>query len=744
MIQSIHISDTASFHGESQALDGLSKFNFVFGSNGTGKTTLSRLIASEGDFPACRVNWKNGTKLQALVYNRDFVEKNFDQSEELRGVFTLGEDTVDTLNKIRLAKDEVRNLTRKIDIWTVSLHGDDGAGGKKGDLVELEASLKTKCWAQKQKHDAKLSGAFEGYRGSMEKFKEKILHEWTTNAAATKDLAYLEGRAGTVLGSTPSVVPTLPSLDTDEIIAHEGDPILSKRIVGKEDVDIAAMIERLGNSDWVRMGRTFYDANGEVCPFCQQVTKENFSRSLNEYFDETFEKDCNAIDLLVEKYESDAKRIQQQIVSIMSEPTEFIDVDNLEVESDLLNSIIEINIQRLASKKREPSQVVELESISNVVSVVVTLIMTANTKIGKHNLMVANISRERSDLTAQVWKYLLERELKADLETYRVKRKDLNKAIGEIEAKINTAMRDKKQKLVEIGGLEKQTTSIQPTINGINGILSSFGFQNFSLAKATGSKNYKLIRADGSDAKSTLSEGERNFVTFLYFYYLLQGSVSETGVTTDRVVVIDDPVSSLDSDIVFVVVSLIKDVFHDIRTGNAIKQAFVLTHNVYFHKEITFSQRRAKNAAMSEETFWVVRKMGLQSKVKKHSTNPISTSYELLWSEVRSTNRSNVTIQNTLRRILENYFQILGGIDFDKVCGMFEGRNKLICKSLISWIHDGSHHVHDDLYLANNDAMVEVYLDVFKGIFDKSGHRAHYEMMMGNVHIEDTTTVLST
>ena len=215
-------------------------------------------------------------------------------------------------------------------------------------------------------------------------------------------------------------------------------------------------------------------------------------------------------------------------------------------------------------------------------------------------------------------------------------------------------------------------------------------------------------------------------------------------MTTDRVVVIDDPVSSLDSDIVFVVVSLIKDVFHDIRTGNAIKQAFVLTHNVYFHKEITFSQRRAKNAAMSEETFWVVRKMGLQSKVKKHSTNPISTSYELLWSEVRSTNRSNVTIQNTLRRILENYFQILGGIDFDKVCGMFEGRNKLICKSLISWIHDGSHHVHDDLYLANNDAMVEVYLDVFKGIFDKSGHRAHYEMMMGNVHIEDTTTVLST
>jgi hypothetical protein len=39
---------------------------------------------------------------------------------------------------------------------------------------------------------------------------------------------------------------------------------------------------------------------------------------------------------------------------------------------------------------------------------------------------------------------------------------------------------------------------------------------------------------------------------------------------------------------------------------------------------------------MNEETFWVVRKVGLESKLQKHPSNPIKTSYELLWAELSS------------------------------------------------------------------------------------------------------------
>ena len=93
MIESITIESIATYASTPVRLSGLSQFNYLFGSNATGKTTVSRIIADEASFPTCSVTWKGGTKLQPMVYNQDFVERNFTQSAELRGVFTLGDVT---------------------------------------------------------------------------------------------------------------------------------------------------------------------------------------------------------------------------------------------------------------------------------------------------------------------------------------------------------------------------------------------------------------------------------------------------------------------------------------------------------------------------------------------------------------------------------------------------------------------------------------------------------------------------
>ena len=94
---------------------------------------------------------------------------------------------------------------------------------------------------------------------------------------------------------------------------------------------------------------------------------------------------------------------------------------------------------------------------------------------------------------------------------------------------------------------EASITSVKPTIDEINRILFSFGFTSFKLAVA-GERGdmYRIVRLDGSDAAKTLSEGERSFITFLYFYHMLAGSTSGTGSTVEKVAVFDDPVSSLD------------------------------------------------------------------------------------------------------------------------------------------------------------------------------------------------------
>lgn len=735
MIESITIGSVATFRDPPEVLNGLSQFNFLFGSNGTGKTTVSRVIADEDSFPTCKVAWKGGTRLQPLVYNRDFVEKNFSPSADLKGVFTLGEKQAETLTKIAAAKADLDALTAKIEALTLGLQGADGNGGKRSELAALETALKDICWAQKQKHDAALQGAFEGYRGSSEKFKGKVIQEVTANSASLVALSDLQKRAETVFGPTPSVAPLTQPIQTASLIAHEANPILAKRVIGKDDVDIAAMIKKLGNSDWVREGRSYYDANEQVCPFCQQSTTETFARSLNEYFDETFLTDSKAIDDLATNYSTDAARVQQQIATAITTASKFLDAEKLKTEKELLDSKITINLQRLAAKKKEASRVVELDSIQNIATAVSALIDSANALTTTHNNMVANLSKERQTLTAQVWRYVLE-ELKADLTSYKAKRDGLNKAIEAMTSQIASATADKLKKAAEIRELEKQTTSVQPTVDAINALLSSFGFQGFSLAIAANGTSYKLVRADGTDAKTTLSEGERTFVTFLYFYHLLKGSESQSGISTDRVVVFDDPVSSLDSDILFIVGSLIKRLLDEVRAGTGhIKQVFVMTHNVYFHKEVTFNPKRS-NGAMNEETFWIVRKPGLASNIVKHPCNPINTSYDLLWSEVRRSDHSHLTIQNTLRRILENYFKFFGGVDPKEVCSKFAGKEQLICNTLLSWINDGSHYAQDDLYMSVDESAVNTYLRVFRGIFEKSGHLAHYKMMMGDAFEE--------
>ena len=96
-----------------------------------------------------------------------------------------------------------------------------------------------------------------------------------------------------------------------------------------------------------------------------------------------------------------------------------------------------------------------------------------------------------------------------------------------------------------------------------------------------------------------------------------------------------------------------------------------------------------------------------------------------------------MTIQNTLRRILENYFKILGGVDPDEIYTKFDGADKLVCKSLLSWVNDGSHFASDDIFVSTDAATVDRYLKVFRAVFDKQGHMAHYKMMMGDAYVDD-------
>ncbi|WP_428409073.1 AAA family ATPase [Hyphococcus sp.] len=730
MIESVHIRNEGAYDAIGTSLTGLKALNFVFGPNGSGKTTISRVIDGAETYPDCTVTWVAGNPLETRVYNRDFVKKHFDAESSIKGIYTFG-DNVEVAEKIRALKVDADEISEKLAGLKKTLYGADGNGGKQKERNDLQSQVVEDIWTAKKNLDD-LSDAFSGLNNNKKNFCARYLAEAENNKAELRDIGALREDAGTVFSSTLTEAATLPQPDSSALVALETDAILTKKIIGKEDVDIAALIEKLGNSDWVQQGREYFDKLDDQCPFCQQKTDAAFRQSLEDYFDESYVADLAAIDRLLDGYETRAKALLDGygVTAIVDSP--FLDWDAFGKDLATLRLALENNIDHIRVKKKEPSAPVTLKDTKPLFAAVDAHIGAANTKVKANNDTLHNLDARKKELSAQIWRRLLE-DTKATCDKYKKASSDLDAAIRSLSGQIEQRTGELEARNSEIEENERKITSIKPTIDAINKLLKSFGFVNFYLVESAENGFYEVKRPGGDDAKDTLSEGEKSFITFLYFYHLIGGSFTASGATTDRIVVFDDPVSSLDADILFIVCNLIKGIVNEMREGNsAIKQVFILTHNIYFHKEITFNKKRSGAGALHDETFWIIRKSADRSELVPSAENPIRSSYELLWREVRQKPPSDTAIQNAMRRILEHYFKFFGGVTPESIIEKFDGQEKLICGSLFSWINDGSHFANDDLYMSCDPGQVGRYLAVFQRIFEESGHDGHYKMMMGN------------
>ncbi|MCW5751363.1 MAG: AAA family ATPase [Anaerolineales bacterium] len=589
-------------------------------------------------------------------------------------------------------------------------------------------------WKAKKKFDD-LSAAFKGLNNNKNNFYERYLQEVSINTATVRNIADLREEAATAFSSTLTKAATLPIQESSKMQTLESHEILTKKIIGKADVDIAALIEKLGNSDWVQQGRQYFEQLNDQCPFCQQDTDVGFRQRLEDYFDQSYIADLKSVDDLLTDYRELTKKLLGAFGASDIVNSPHLDGKAYAKDMDALRLELEANVKRIAAKKNEPSTPVTLIDTVPKFAAMEDHIRAANKKVTANNDIIDNLAARKNELISQIWKRLLE-DTNLIYQKFKSERDSLDAAIKSLVKKLETSKSELEAKLAEIKENEHKLTSIKPAVNAINLLLQSFGFTNFHLMEGAESGFYEIKRPDGSDAKRTLSEGEKSFITFLYFYHLVKGSFNSSGSTNDKVVVFDDPVSSLDADILFIVANLIKNVITEMRTGTSpIKQVFVLTHNVYFHKEVTFDKKRSLGKAKADETFWVVRKASKRSELISFEENPIKSSYELLWREIRQKPPSDTAIQNVMRRILEHYFKFYGGISTEKIIEKFDGKDKMICSSLLSWVNDGSHFAIDDLYMACDSGQVDRYLGVFQRIFEESDHGGHFKMMMAEDYV---------
>lgn len=743
MITEIKLKNVATFDSDKTIeIRNLKKVNFIYGANGTGKTTISNFLYDEKDikYSECELSWENDSKIDTLIYNKKFREDHFGNNSKLNGVFTLGKATKDEIELIDSKKVELKNYKEQYTTRKKSL---EKAEQEKEEKVN---TFREKVWKTiYHKFKGTFKEAFLGAIKSKDLFYKRVLKECNDNSSPILTLDELKIQAETIFGENPKRIDPFTVLEYGNLIDIENDEIWKTKIIGKADVKIAKLIQKLNINDWVIKGKEYLKQTNKTCPFCQEETiTESFKNQLEDFFDEDFTNNLKTIKEQKNEYLRLASNIVNQLNEIENSEKENSKTKlNFSLFSANLKTLISefsVNKEILQNKESEPSRNLELKSVKEQLDSINTLIQNANQLISEHNKIVADYDTKKTELIGSIWKYLVE-ENKVDLNNHINEVTNIGKSIDGIKKQYDDFKEKHRVLKVEIDKLSLDVTSSEPTVIQINNTLKSYGFNNFTIVKSVKEKNhYEIQREDGTLAESTLSEGEVTFITFLYYLQIVKGSLEEGKISDDKILVIDDPISSLDSSILYIVSTLIKDIIRKLRNGNGnVLQVILLTHNVFFHKEVSFIDGRTTRR--NDTHYWILRKVDKLTSVQEfEQENPIHSSYELLWKELK--NESNlVSVQNTMRRIIENYFRLLGKYRDDRLIGKFETKeDQDICRSLISWINDGSHTINDDLFIEYQDDTIDKYKKIFKAIFEKTKHLEHYKMMMQEeIELEATT-----
>ncbi|MGX8701787.1 AAA family ATPase [Caproiciproducens sp.] len=749
-IQKITLNDN-TFSGESFEP---TLINFFFGNNGTGKSTIAKNIG----LPAT-TEWVPGvvpTDYDLLVYNEEFIINNIQSYGNIPGVFTITQQNATIKAEVDKKTSALRDLRTKIKSAGETVISDQEKQKKVDtayeksiwDLTDATRNKYKETQAGFTRDKKKFVAHLEGY--SPVDIDKAALTQLYTVAYGAEDTKYTEYK--------PVDASTIPT-----------SPLLQESIVGSSDTAFAKFVHALNASGWLSQGHKAYQHEaGKKCPYCQQDLPATFEDDLASCFDEQYKKSISEFEQFVATYKTAMNAVYLLLTENSKNPFICDLLPEYKAKFDLFMERAQNNVSLLKQKTDNPAQTIALLDLTDILHEINAIIEQINTKIKEHNAVLNARESKQQDCIKQVWK-LMAFMCKSEIAVHKSEKSRHEADLATLTQQLDQAKTDAEDLQRDIGRLNQQTVNTTAAKDSINALLKAAGFQGFRLREKPGAQYvYELIREDDEKVAKGLSEGERNFIAFLYFYHMVIGSQSDDGRTTNKIVVIDDPVSSMDSGSMFTVASLVRDLiaicYNNYKMTDQenkhdhIKQIFCLTHNPYFFKEISYN-RIAENECVN---IYELKKLeGNKSVVTscthpddcvgggKVNYSPVKNTYDALWAEFR-TAQDSLSLMNVTRRILEYYFlQICGyssgslrtdlldkhQTDFETTLpdGSVDKTDYNLASAMIAVLNIGARGFNDGLYFDISATQPSQIRSVFKTIFFAAGQQQHYYLMM-NLH----------
>ena len=553
------------------------KYNLIYGPNASGKTTISTIFrhleqgrVSEANVKLCiddrevtGQDFSNESSFPIRVFNRDFVSENVfhnNREKDVPHILVLGEKSIQKQKQLEKRYEERRNMQAKKDESDNQLeqaskdldkHCSKGVSVVKDTLLQYD------------------SGRYRGY--NRRNYKRRVQEIANADSIGEYKLppetsAELYTRIKENL--KPPIQEVRVSIPLISGIREKVTTILAETVVSKV---LQSLKEDTMLGSWVREGLELHrERNPQLCLFCNQSIPERRLAELEGHFNDAHDHFLQKIDRLIKDCGKIIEDIGNRSLPRQSKFYSELEDDyataktGVEQAFEKWSGFLSMMTKKLKEKRDQPFINMELEI--EVPAIDEDSVSKLNEVIRRHNQVHDDFQSRKSEAIKRLEDDLVAQQYD-EFQRYSKTKKTLESNTKSLERKLGEINR-------EIDRLEKDIREYRKPAEELNDELQEYlGHNELRLeAKDTG---YQIMR--GNSPGDALSEGEKTALALLYFLKTLKDQRFELN---NGIVVLDDPVSSLDSNFLYLAFGYIKD-----RTGDA-SQLFVMTHNFTFFQNV--------------------------------------------------------------------------------------------------------------------------------------------------------------
>ncbi|MBU9212324.1 AAA family ATPase [Burkholderia multivorans] len=726
------------------------RFNLIYGWNGSGKTTLAWLLSLvekqtaliEGEV---ELEFEGTTKVKGSsfasaglppvrVFNRDFVNATLSQTSGIAPIYFLGKDSVEKQAQVDELKKELAAIKTEVATAETKKRGaekdlDDFCVGKARLIKELLTTANSPSYNNYDKRN---------FRRAVE-----ALDAQGAAAAMLTDEEKERLRSQKDAQPKPNIDKVAAaSIDLDAL-RQEVDALVSRSVVA-QTLDELTSNSRLAS--WVHEGLVLHSGEhaSDTCRFCLQPLQATRRAALEAHFNDAFAKFQQDLAVLLKKLESikgalgslllpDVSRFYEALASDASASSQKVSAACAEAQT-----AIDALIARVMAKRDQPfAPATTATPVPGLMRFSLTdAIAEFNAIIEKHNQISAQFKASVDEACKK-----LEASYVAESQAEFAQRSD---AVKTATAALETVKKQHADVQAKIEALERDILEHRRAADELTAELRAYLGRD-ELRFETKGTGYALTR--NGEYVAHLSEGERTAIAFLYFLKSLQDKSFDL---KSGIVVIDDPVSSLDDNALFSAFGYMKE-----RTKEA-GQLFIFTHSFSFFRLVKnwfhyLPGQRKKQIEDRPARFFLLRsrrhadgsrtsELGyLDPLLEEHESE-----YQYLFKRVyQEANRNDVVelehhygLPNVARRLLEAFLafrfpEMSGDLQprLDRV--LFDNAKKTrILRLLNTYSHAGaiSDPEHDLSLLAETQPVLREVLELMEAV-DKD----HYDGLIKRV-----------